>query len=93
MDSASVWHSSFHGSGSDPLYRNPAAAQFISWAMPTYQDYLLSVGICRASPVYQWLGTNSCLLLSASLHGATPTNRVYEYISQSHLHAWNNLSV
>ena len=40
----------------------------------TYQDCLLPVGIRRASPIYQWLSTNSWLLLSASLHGAIRTN-------------------
>ena len=50
----------------------PAAAQFVLWAVPTYQDHLLSVVIHRASPV-------SYLLLSASLCGATPTYQMYKF--------------
>ena len=55
-------------------YPCPAEAQFVLWIMSTYQDQLLSV--CRVSPIYQWSHVNSCLLSSASLCGATPTNRV-----------------
>ena len=52
--------------------KGSAAAQFLSWPTSTYQDHvLLSVGIRKASSIYQSLCTNPCLLQSSC--GATPT--------------------
>ena len=71
-----IWIQSLHVSSRTQLgtdltrfkeYLGPAAVQFVSWIMPANHNHLLPVGICRVSPVYQWLCMNSCLLLSASL--------------------------